>query len=142
MAILDDNEMKSPIFWEMNARKICVGMKKGNETNWLQIQLNVNSLRSLFASGRYFETKLGKTSWKNLLKGSSLLEVCTPEGVNLVTGKPGSVLKIRIGMIGSSKFPCNSPNSFIGFGSSIITSSGNVIVGQHQAKTFGYILVK
>jgi hypothetical protein len=140
-ATLDDKEMKSTIYWEMRVRNMCIGMKHENKTKWLQIKLNDTSLHSLFTSNIYFGTNLGKSSWETLLIGSSLRDTCINEGINVVSGKSNYQIKIRIGILGGTN-TCNAPTSFIGFGSSIMTTSGNVILREREMISSGYILVK
>ena len=110
-----------PSYWSNPFAKLCLGMKVGQETNWVTVNHQATSLHSLMASNQYQETNIGRMKWKSLLNGSSLQLNCNMEGFNVVSsnGKPDAAIA-RIGIIsdnGNFESDCESCNSRIGFGS-------------------------
>ena len=118
-------------------------MDDGGHKSFKSIDVSANSLYDLIADGKYRRTSLGREAWKGLLKSGSLQRNCNREGFNAQAGH----FKIRIGILSNQENNCNTDDSYIGFGSSGRTSTGNRAThspdnGDRHTKTFGYILVQ
>ena len=146
----DSKETKLPTYWNTPFSKICLGMKIGNQTNFIVINKKANSLYSLIADGKYRATSLGRDTWKKLIGSqASLQKNCNKEGFNAVGGR-SSNSKARIGILGNEQEDCTSPDSRIGFGTGGYPDSntcGNEATrsadnGDKHIKTMGYILVQ
>lgn len=152
----DLEETKMPSYWSNNFTQICLGMRVGDLTKWLTIDLQATSLHSLIAENIHKPTTLGRNKWKSLIDGSSLQQECNMEGFNVEypTAKDDSALT-RIGIISNNEEDCNSCNSRIGLGSGGTrggmdgtNSCGNEAEafkpdnGAKHIKANGYILVK
>ena len=101
----DNQETKSPTYWNTNFSKICLGMKRtvNQPAKFLVISKNGTSLYSLIADGRYRRTSLGREKWKTLIGSEgSLQKGCDKEGFNAV-GDRYDRSKARIGIIGNNE---------------------------------------
>ncbi|CAH3111515.1 unnamed protein product [Porites lobata] len=148
----DSQETKLPSYWNTSFSKICLGMKiNDNQSKFIVINQQANSLYSLIADGQYRNTSLGRDTWKSLIGSeASLQNNCNKEGFNAVSsGIRGS--KARIGIISNDRYNCASCDSRIGFGtggkpgnsnSCGNEASHNSDNGNKHIKTMGYILVQ
>ena len=144
----DSQETKLPSYWITSFTKICLGMKIGQQINFIVFNKQANSLYSLIADGQYRATSLGRNTWKALIgPQASLQRRCNKEGFNA----HGGASKARIGFLGNNENDCRSCDSRIGFGTGgyPIDSStcGNVARhspdnGNENIKAMGYILVQ
>ena len=121
-----------------------------NQSKFIVINKQANSLYSLIADGQYRNTSLGRDTWKSLIGSkASLQHNCNKEGFNAVgTGRFAS--KARIGIISNDEDACTSCDSRIGFGTGghpdDRNSCGNEVTGapdngDQHIKAMGYILV-
>ena len=125
----DTQETKLPSYWNTSFSKICLGMKIGQQINFIVINKTASSLYSLIADGQYRNTSLGGNTWKTLIGWKASLQLnCDKEGFNAV-GKKFSLSKARIGIINNQQNNCDSCDSRIGFGTGgdddDINTSGN-----------------
>ena len=147
----DSQETKLPSYWNTPFSKICLGMKIGQQINFIVINKQANSLYSLIADGKYHSTSLGRSTWKTLIGSNASLQLyCNKEGFNAV-GARKDMSKARIGLIGNEQNDCSSCDSRIGFGTggypnkntcgneASIWSPDN---GVQHIKALGYILVQ
>ena len=125
-------------------------MKINNQTNFIVINKQANSLYSLIADGQYRSTSLGRDKWMSLIGSNASLQLnCKKEGFNAkctLTGRS----KARIGILGNDQTDCHECNSRLGFGSEgnyddRRNTCGNL--DNHKGKrlsikTMGYILVQ
>ena len=148
----DSRETKLPSYWNTSFSKICLGMKiSDNQSKFIVINQQANSLYSLIADGQYRNTSLGRDTWKSLIGSKASLQYnCNKEGFNAVSGNP-ALSKARIGIISNNEDECVSCNSRIGFGTGGHPrdrhSCGNEAAlrpdnGDKHIKTMGYILVQ
>ena len=147
----DSQETKLPTYWETPFSKICLGMKYGQQTRFIVIDKQADSLYSLIADDQHRPTSLGREKWKSLIgPEGSLQNHCNREGFNAV-GPSSSHSKARIGIIANQENNCDSCDSRIGFGTggypSDSNTCGNEAVispdnGNRHIKAFGYILVQ
>ena len=146
----DTQETKLPTYWNTSFTKICLGMKIGQQINFIVINKQANSLYSLIADGQYRNTSLGRDTWKTLIGSEASLQInCNMEGFNAV-GTDSHRSKARIGILGNNANGCASPNSRIGFGTGgtpdYSNTCGNEAThspdnGEKHIKAIGYILV-
>ena len=80
----DTQETKLPTYWNTSFSKICLGMKIGQQINFVVINKQANSLYSLIADGQYRPTSLGRNTWKTLI-GSQV-------SCNSIVTRKGSML--------------------------------------------------
>ncbi|PFX16290.1 Carboxypeptidase N subunit 2 [Stylophora pistillata] len=148
----DDKETKLPSYWNTSFSKICLGMKIGNQTNFIVINKQADSLYSLIADGKYRETSLGRDKWKEILGANASLQTnCNKEGFNVVCEAKDSP-KARIGIVSNQQNDCYTCNSRIGFGTGGPPDNSNTCGneansfspdnGIKQIKAMGYILVQ
>ena len=146
---LDDKETKLPSYWTTPFTKICLGMKVGLVTEFIEIEKSATSLHSLIADGTYRATSLAREAWKLLVKDSSLQIYCNREGFNARCSNNFNS-KARIGIVSNNHDLCDSCDSRIGFGSKGYPNSaitcGNVAKhqpdnGQKHTAAMGYIFV-
>ena len=149
-------EAKFAAFNVLQFSEICVGMEQSGERRWIRLAVASSSLLELFKSERYIATRSGRSAWKALIQSSSLQPHCNREGIN-VRSNNGQYYNLycKIGIIANQENECNSPDSFIGFGtirSSICgkkstMSCGNFAScsadnGDKHVAAIGYILIK
>ena len=156
MTGFDGRETMLPTYWNTSFSKICLGMKNGEQINFIVINKTATSLYSLIADGKYRLTSLGRNKWKMLLGADASMQLnCNMEGFNpACTGdsiwnkaKP----KARIGILGNEQNDCSTCDSRIGFGTGghpdDSNTCGNVAKyetdnGHKNIKTMGYIFVQ
>ncbi len=147
----DLQETKLPTYWNTPFSKICLGMKIGQQINFIVINKQANSLYSLIADGQYRATSLGRDTWKTLIGSQASLQLnCNKEGFNAASTST-SFSKARIGFISNQEDECNSCDSRIGFGTGgqfdDFNTCGNEAMwlpdnGDIHIKAMGYILVQ
>ena len=97
----DTRETKLPTYWNTSFSKICLGMKIGQQINFIVINRQADSLYSLIADGQYRNTSLGRNKWKTLIGSqASLQRKCNKDGFNVVSDV-NSHSKARIGILGN-----------------------------------------
>ena len=143
-------ETKLPTYWNTPFSKICLGMKIGQQFNFIVVNKQANSLYSLIADGQYRATSLGRRTWKRLLGSEASLQLgCNKEGFNAMTESYRP--KARIGILGNQENDYTSCDSRIGFGTGGIpddsNTCGDVVEydgdnGDKNIKAMGYILVQ
>ena len=113
MTGLDNQETKLPTYWNTSFSKICLGMKIGQQINFIVINKQADSLYSLIADGKYRATSLGRDTWKKLIgPQASLQRKCNKEGFNAV-GDNSRHSKARIGFTANQQndsYSCDSRN--------------------------------
>jgi len=147
----DAQETKLPTYWNTSFTKICLGMKIGQQINFIVINKQANSLYSLIADDQYRATSLGRNTWKTLIGSQASLQInCNKEGFNAV-GTSSSNSKARIGIINNQENDCGSCDSRIGFGTGGFPDDSNTCGnaaaispdnGDKYIKAMGYILVQ
>ena len=153
-------EAKFPAFNLLRLEKLCMGMYRNNSMKWIGLNLNETSLtvnvtlQEIFKNETYVSTALGRSNWKGFVTGSSLQSYCNREGFN-VKGD-GNELKIRIGIAANQEANCLTPESYIGFGSTMVSlcnpaiipiSCGNFAAcfadnGDKSYPAMGFLLIK
>ena len=147
---MTEKETKLASYWNTQFTKICIGMKKKHDVNWMVIPYKANSLFKVIADGKFTATSMGRNYWKSLISGSKLQKKCNKEGFNI---DGGNKTYVRIGIATGNNNDCESLNSGIGFGASIRlcdsdkvenTACGNLKVcpNHHYNLAFGYIFVQ
>ena len=147
----DYEETKLPTYWNTSFSKICLGMKIGQQINFIVINKQADSLYSLIADGRYRATSLGRNTWRSLIGSeASLQSGCNKEGFNAAcTWAKHS--QARIGIIGNNQNNCASCDSRIGFGTAGKPNNNiscgnrapeNADNGEKLINTYGYIFVQ
>ncbi|KAL9953869.1 hypothetical protein ACROYT_G041342 [Oculina patagonica] len=146
----DTQETKLPSYWSTPFTKICLGMKIGQQINFIVINKQADSLYSLIADGQYRATSLGRNTWKTLIGSQASLQPnCNKEGFNAVVRSSHS--KARIGFLGNQENHCHSCDSRIGFGTGGAHDDSNTCGneathspdnGDKHIKAMGYILVQ
>ncbi len=151
---LTEKESKLASYWNTPFKKICLGMTVNNETRWMMFDYNASSLYSVIADGQYRGTSAGRATWLSLIAGSSLQENCNYEGfnINLTRVDASSHKYLRLGLVGDDQNECESPNSWIGFGTKKGNKKGeekNLACGNRgiypnsaYLRAFGYIFVQ
>ena len=136
----DSQETKLPTYWNTSFSKICLGMKIGQQINFIVINKQANSLYSLIADGKYRTTSLGRDRWKTLIGSQASLQLnCNKEGFN-VESLISYRSKARIGLLGNNENNCESADSRIGFGTGG-TPADKISCGNQHFRAMGYILV-
>ncbi|KAL9954489.1 hypothetical protein ACROYT_G042037 [Oculina patagonica] len=141
----DSQETKLPTYWNTSFSKICLGIKIGQQINFIVINEQADSLYSLIADGQYRATSLGRNTWKTLIGSQAYLQpYCNKEGFNAASDRI-DLGKARIGFLGNNENDCHSCDSRIGFGTGGLhddtNTCGNEGGGLH-IKAMGYILVQ
>ncbi|XP_078351802.1 uncharacterized protein LOC144636463 isoform X1 [Oculina patagonica] len=149
----DTQETKLPSYWSTPFSKICLGMKIGQQINFIVINKQANSLYSLIADGQYRATSLGRNTWKTLIGSQvSLQRNCNKEGFNVASGYT-KLGKARIGFLANNENDCYTCDSRIGFGTAGLPDDFNAcgheapdhpssLNGGKHIKAMGYILVQ
>ncbi|KAL9953759.1 hypothetical protein ACROYT_G041222 [Oculina patagonica] len=147
----DNHETKLPTYWNTPFTKICLGMKIGQQINFLVIYKQADSLYLLIADGNFRATSLGLNTWKKLIGSQASLQPnCKREGFNAAGVATGSS-RARIGVLGNNQNDCITPDSRIGFGTGGYTDDSNTCGndathspdnGDKHIKAMGYILVQ
>ena len=143
----DTQETKLPTYWNTSFSKICLGMKIGQQVNFIVINKQANSLYSLIADGKYRNTSLGRNKWKTLIGSQgSLQHNCDKEGFNTASVDV-TLGKARIGILGNNENDCIQCDSRIGFGTGGRHDDTNTCGNEDgdssvHVKTMGYILVQ
>ena len=134
---------------------MCIGMKVGNDLNFVNVSYSASSLYSLIADGTYRDTNIGRKIWKSLITGSSLQNYCNKEGFNT---KSNYGFRLRMGILGNEYInTCIQADSFLGFGGPVtnttmqgllvFNTAGNFAAyspdnGIKNTHAMGYILVR
>jgi len=145
----DTQETKLPTYWKTSFSKICLGMKIGQQINFIVITRQATSLYSLIADGKYRPTTVGRNTWKKLIGPPASLQLqCNKEGLNVFT----RTSQARIGIVGNKENNCLSSDSRIGFGirgrqKDPSNTCGNEAThspenGIKHIKAMGYIIVQ
>ena len=147
---LDKQETKLPTYWSTHFSRICLGMRVGNQMNFIVINKKASSLYSLIADGKYRSTSLGRNTWKSLLgTQGSLQRYCNKEGFNVRPS--GNNNRARIGILANENNDCYGCDSRIGLGTGghpdDSNTCGNVAGwspdnGDKRTKAMGYILIQ
>ncbi|KAL9953797.1 hypothetical protein ACROYT_G041263 [Oculina patagonica] len=147
----DNHETKLPTYWNTPFSKICLGMKIGQQINFIVINKQANSLYSLIADGQYCATSLGRNTWKAMIGSQASLQPnCNKEGFNVVS-TISAYSRARIGVLGNNENECKTCDSRIGFGTGgnpdDSNKCGNVAKyggdnGDKNIRAMGYILVQ
>ncbi|XP_062500458.1 mannose-binding protein C-like [Corticium candelabrum] len=132
---LDDKEAKLASYWTLPFTELRLGMKVNGTIRWITLSYSASSLYSLIADGNYRSTSIGENKWRPLLPASSLQQFCNREGFNTRStynyrSHYIHYARARLGLLASNSNNCNSPDSFLGFGTenshkSIRNSAGN-----------------
>ena len=125
-------------------------MKIGQQSRFIIINKQANSLYSLIADGQYRNTSLGRDTWKSLIGSQGSLQIgCNKEGFNAKSYAKyfaKDLAKARIGIIGNEIDDCGKCDSRIGFGTGgehdDSNACGNENPGGTRTKGLGYILVQ
>ena len=144
----DLQETKLPTYWNTSFSKICLGMKIGQQSKFIVINKQANSLYSLIADGQFHATSLARNTWKQLIGSQASLQPnCNKEGFNAFC----TSTRIRIGILGNNEHDCSTCDSRIGFGAETTpvdsNTCGNVALhggdnGDKEIRAMGYILVQ
>jgi hypothetical protein len=114
---LDDREAKLPSYWTLPFHELRLGMKQGNDIEWITASYNAKSLYSVIEDGQFRPLTVSRDTWKSLIRGSSLQYNCNKAGFNAV-GEQWQHHRTRIGIIANNEGGCYNPDSRIGFGGS------------------------
>ena len=148
----DRQETKLSTYWNTPFSQICLGMNIGQQTTFIVINKQAESLYSLIADGQYRPTSLGRDKWKTLLGFEASLQYnCNQEGFNTECEREG-YSKARIGIASNNEDGCTSCNSRIGFGTGGRPDDSNTCGneaenystdnGEKHVKAMGYVLVQ
>lgn len=91
------------------------------------LPLAATSLRSLFSSGTYMPTSVGRAAWMNLVPGARLQVYCNREGANAIPSPENAMsAAVRLGIIANENAvgDCATPDSFVGVGGRFRAGSG------------------
>ena len=148
----DTQETKLPTYWNTPVSKICLGMKIGQQINFIVMNKQADSLPSLIADGQFRATSLGRNMWKKLIGSqASLQDRCIKEGFNTMCDN-SAFSKATIGILGNNDlYECKTCDSRIGFGTGghhdDSNTCGNYACcggdnGEKSIKAMGYIFVQ
>ncbi|XP_062499652.1 uncharacterized protein LOC134176972 isoform X2 [Corticium candelabrum] len=144
---LDDKETKLASYWTLPFTELRLGMKVDGTTRWITFSYTASSLYNLIADGQYRSTSIGESKWRSLVPRSSLQRNCNKEGFN--ARKSGN--RVRLGLIANQENDCDTPDSFVGFGTwaKAENSAGNYADGNTRPdngaaniKAIGYIMAR
>ena len=119
---LTEKQTKLASYWNTPFSKICLGMKVNNVTKWIQVNHHADSLLKVIANGVFKQTTVGRNKWKSLIEYSYLQSKCNKEGFNFNK----VFIKVRIGLVANNENDCKTPDTCIGFGTSVAACSGKV----------------
>lgn len=120
--------------------------------SYLQISLQapVASLHAIFSPGTYVSTNKTIPAWLALVPGSVLQPNCRTEGFNVKTAMDTN-MRVRLGATANEQDNCQSPNSFIGVGASLVgdgcdggfeaTSGNGAVCGVPKTDIPGFAVV-
>lgn len=115
-------------------------MKINQQTQFIVLNQQADSLYSLIADGQHRTTTLGRNTWASLIgSGVSLQNLCQREGFNVVSDL-AYYRKARIGILGNNEDRCDTCDTRIGFGTA--GQVDGVFCGNNDKKAMGYILVQ
>ena len=106
-------------------------MKVDNVTKWMVIDHQASSLFDVIAGGKFTATSAGRAKWLSLMASSALQGNCNKEGFNIYNENTFGVygllfIKQRIGIVGNNENTCSTPDSCLGFGTSVGGCNGDV----------------
>ena len=137
----DNQEAKLPTYWNTPFTKICLGMKIGQQINFIVLSKQASSLYSLIADGQRRLTSLGRNSWISLMGSYAYLEAnCNREGFNILSDDT-TLGKARIGIIANNENDCATCDTRMGFGTGGRHNDASTCGNQDQT-AIGYILVQ
>ncbi len=151
---LTEKESKLASYWNTPFKKICLGMSVNGDKKWMMFDYEASSLYSVIADGQYRGTSAGRATWLSLIAGSFMQENCNYEGfnINLRRVDASSHKYLRLGLVGNNENNCETPDSWIGFGTKHGNKNGkgknlacgNQVFHPHSAdlRAFGYIFVQ
>ena len=88
----DSQESKLPTYWKTPFSKICLAMKYGQQTRFIVIDKQADSLYSLIADGQHRATSLSREKWKSPIGPEASLQAhCNLEHFNAVGTSSGMV---------------------------------------------------
>ena len=70
---LDGREYKVVTYWKTLFNEICVAMKYDGRVRAFSLWYPATSLYDLIADGNYRQTNIGRSQWKQLIHGSTLI---------------------------------------------------------------------
>lgn len=114
-SLSDFDEAKFESFNSMQFKRICFGLESAGKINWLELPIQGPSLLSLFKSGKYIPTRLGKAAWRSLIGDSTMQRNCNREGINVKAGEDAQSI-LRIGIAGNNENDCYTCDSAVGAG--------------------------
>jgi hypothetical protein len=151
-------EAKFRSFLEVPFTRVRVRTFDGVTPRFFPIDVASTSLKALF-SGPAITTTAGRAKWLSLVADSALQANCNAEGVNREF-TTGAKIQMRLGIIANNQTDCSSPDSYLGFGVSIATTTdcfggvdpgivvGNLAAASCEAPkdkavaTFGFLYVR
>jgi hypothetical protein len=157
---LSENEAKFRSYLEMPFKQLRLRMVEFGIARAIVVDVAASSLKALFAGGKVVTTS-GRAKWLSLLSAPSLQPNCNDEGINVdySTATVGPKIRVRIGIVGNNESDCTSPDSFLGFGTTLsefycygdvdpAVTTGNVagercgFAMNRATKAFGFIFIK
>ncbi|XP_062500511.1 uncharacterized protein LOC134177751 [Corticium candelabrum] len=152
---LDDKETKLASYWTLPFTELRLGMKVDGTTRWITFSYTASSLYSLIADGQYRSTSIGESKWRSLLPTSSLQNHCNKEGFNIISDHSyygPRTSRVRLGFVANEQNECESPDSFVGFGTSYTHGSAEISAGNYacctpdngfaNTKAIGYVMAR
>jgi hypothetical protein len=153
---LSKTEAKFASFSNIKVAEVAGVIDTAGVLRTVKVAQVADSLQALF-SGPFVATNVTRTEWMKLVPGSGLQPNCNKEGFNNeLTG----FSKVRFGILGNQENDCNSPDSFVGFGTAGgPCNAGNAAVGNKAScapvldvdgaatgdkliQSFGYLFVR
>ena len=108
-------------------------MEIGQQSNFIVINKQANSLYSLITDGQYRTPSLRRSTWKTLMGSQASLQYnCNKEGFNAVCN---SYLRARIGILSNDENVCTTCDSRIGFGIGTLVETWQCMVVIMGTKT-------
>jgi hypothetical protein len=110
-------EYKSPLFNAYPYSELRLGMRINGTTNWLEIKHgHTSSMLAAMTGGQIVFSGTTRKDWLALAHNGALQPNCDRRGYFLGPGNSRTVY-LRIGIVGNDQNDCDSPDSFVGFGS-------------------------